>query len=179
MDFTEELLPGAWLVKLRRIDDARGHFVKTYARSVFEQAGVVIEHAESFYSLSNRNVIRGMHFQVPPRDHAKLVYCPAGALLDVLLDLRPGPGFGRSARVVLSAEEPRLVLLPPGIAHGFRALQDGTVAVYHTSTEHSPAHDQGVRWDSFGMDWGLGDAPAIVSARDQAHPSLRDFASPF
>ena len=177
MQFAHELLPGATLVSLKRFEDARGSFVKTYARSVFEAAGVDFDFREEFYSFSHKDVVRGMHFQLPPHDHAKLVYCPAGVVLDVLVDLRRGAGFGRVASVVLSADEPAILVIPSGIAHGFKALRDESLMVYKTSTEHAPSHDAGIRWDSFGFDWDV--AAPIVSARDAGHPALADFASPF
>lgn len=177
MQFTEELLPGTWLVRLKRFEDMRGSFIKTYAHSVFQAAGTPFETVEEFYSVSKKDVVRGMHFQVPPHDHIKLVYCPVGSVLDVLLDLRPGVDYGRSVSVVLSEAEPAALVIPKGIAHGFRSLQDGSLMVYKTSTEHTPSHDAGIRWDSFGHDWGI-DTP-IISDRDQQHPSFADFDTPF
>jgi dTDP-4-dehydrorhamnose 3,5-epimerase len=177
MEFTRELLPGARLVSLRRLGDLRGNFVKTYARSVFDANAEPFDLREEFYSFSHKDVIRGMHFQLPPHDHVKLVYCPVGAVLDVLVDLRRGAGQGRVASLVLSEDEPSILVIPKGVAHGFKALRDNSLMVYKTSTEHAPSHDAGIRWDSFGFDWGV-TAP-IVSARDGAHPALADFTSPF
>lgn len=177
MEFTLELLPGTWLVRLHRAEDERGSFVKTFARSFFEAAHLDFDFREEFYSVSGLDVVRGMHFQLPPHDHAKLVYCATGSVLDVLLDLRAGPGFGRVTSAVLDARQPTLVVIPAGVAHGFRSLQAGSLMVYKTSTEHAPSHDAGVRWDSFGFDWGL--RQPIVSARDHRHPALAEFRTPF
>jgi len=177
MQFSEEILPGAWMVTLKRFEDMRGAFVKTYASTLFGQHAAGFELREEFYSVSNKNVIRGMHFQLPPHDHVKLVYCPLGAVEDVMIDLRSGPGYGRVAKVLLSGNQPSLVFIPKGIAHGFRALMDGSLMVYKTSTEHAPNSDAGIRWDSFGHDWGL-DQP-IISDRDQRHPTLDNFVTPF
>jgi dTDP-4-dehydrorhamnose 3,5-epimerase/CDP-3, 6-dideoxy-D-glycero-D-glycero-4-hexulose-5-epimerase len=184
MHFDKEILPGTWLLNLKRFEDARGSFVKTYARSVFDAAlgragadGPAFDMREEFYSLSNKDVVRGMHFQLPPHDHIKLVYCAAGAVQDVLLDLRKGPNYGRSVTVRLDADTPQLLFIPKGIAHGFLSLCDGSLMVYKTSTEHAPSHDAGVRFDSFGHDWNC-NAP-ILSARDQNHPTLIDLVSPF
>lgn len=184
MRFDQELLPGVHLVKLDRFEDARGSFVKTYARSAFDAAlgsadpgSAAVDIREEFYSVSHRDVLRGMHFQLPPHDHVKLVYCAAGAVLDVLLDLRKGPGFGRSIGVRLDAAAPQILVIPRGIAHGFLSLTDGSLMVYKTSTEHAPSHDAGIHFDSFGHDWGC--ATPILSDRDRKHPALADFASPF
>jgi dTDP-4-dehydrorhamnose 3,5-epimerase len=177
MQFEQEVLPGTWVVRLKRFADARGTFVKTFARSVFDAHGAGFDLREEFYSLSRRDVIRGMHFQLPPHDHAKLVYCAAGAVEDVLLDLRRGPGYGRVASVALSGDAPALVFIPSGIAHGFRSLADDSLMVYKTSTEHAPTHDAGIRWDSFGHDWHC--AAPVLSDRDRGHPPLAAFDSPF
>lgn len=177
MQFERDLLPGVRLVSLRRLEDARGSFVKTYSRQLFDAHGEPFDLREEFYSLSRKDVVRGLHFQVPPRAHAKIVYCAAGAVLDVLVDLRAGAGQGRVASIVLRGDAPALLVIPPGVAHGFKSLADDSLMVYKTSTEHSPEHDQGIRWDSVGFDWQV-DAP-VLSDRDRAHPALADFASPF
>ena len=177
MQFDPDLLPGVRHIRLRKLGDMRGSFVKTYARSVFDQNEVAFDLREEFYSFSRKDVIRGMHFQLPPHDHVKLVYCPAGAVLDVLVDLRSGAGQGKVASVLLSGEEPSLLVIPRGVAHGFKSLSDDSLMVYKTSTEHAPSHDAGICWDSFGFDWGV-DHP-VISARDSTHPSLADFTSPF
>lgn len=177
MEFVRELLPGARLVTLRKFSDQRGSFTKTFAFSVFQANGESFNFKEEFYSFSHKDVVRGMHFQLPPHDHVKLVYCATGAVLDVLVDLRRGPGQGRVASVVLSGDQPSLLIIPKGIAHGFKSLQDNSLMVYKTSTEHAPSHDAGVRWDSIGFDWDV--RQPTISARDAAHPTLADFASPF
>ncbi len=177
MQFGEQILPGAHRVVLKKLSDLRGDFVKTYARSVYAAAGVAFESGEEYYSVSHKDVVRGMHFQTPPHDHAKIVYCVAGAVEDVLLDLRQGPGFGKFVSVTLSAQSPELILAPKGIAHGFRALTDGSIMVYKTSTEYAPHNDRGIRWDSFGFDWHC--AAPVVSERDRGHPAFADFQSPF
>jgi dTDP-4-dehydrorhamnose 3,5-epimerase/CDP-3, 6-dideoxy-D-glycero-D-glycero-4-hexulose-5-epimerase len=183
MQFLEELLPGTWRVALKRFEDARGGFVKTYARSTFDAAlaatgtGDGFDIREEFYSVSHKDVVRGMHFQLPPHDHAKLVYCAVGAVHDVLLDLRHGVSYGRHVAVTLNAAEPQLLVIPKGIAHGFLSLTDASLMIYKTSSEHAPSHDAGIRYDSFGHEWGC--ACPLLSARDQGHPALADFESPF
>jgi dTDP-4-dehydrorhamnose 3,5-epimerase len=183
MNFIQQLLPDTWLVELKRIDDARGSFVKTYARSAFDAAlgsigtAASFDFREEFYSASGKDVVRGMHFQLPPHDHVKLVYCAVGTVHDVLLDLRKGPGYGLSVSVQLDAKTPKLLVIPKGIAHGFISLCDGSLMIYKTSTEYAPTHDAGIRFDSFRHAWGC-ESP-ILSARDKAHPAFADFDSPF
>ncbi len=177
MQSVREILPGTWHIALKRFDDLRGSFVKTHARSALETQGLQFDAREEFYSFSHKGVVRGMHFQLPPHDHAKLVYCPIGAVLDVLVDLRSGAGQGCVASVQLSGDEPAILLIPKGIAHGFRSLSDNSLMIYKTSTEHVPTHDAGIHWKSIGFDWGIDDA--VVSARDSAHPALANFVNPF
>jgi dTDP-4-dehydrorhamnose 3,5-epimerase len=177
MKFVDEPLSRAYRVRLNRLADSRGGFVKTYMRSLFAAAGVQFDFCEEYYSISKQDVIRGMHFQIPPYDHDKIVYCAAGAVEDVLLDLRRGPGYGKFCSVLLSEDQPELMVVPKGVAHGFRSLKDRSFIVSKTSTEYAPQHDMGVRWDSFGFDWRC-ESP-IISDRDLLHPALADFKSPF
>ena len=177
MRLAARLLPGALLLDLKVFRDGRGVFAKTYQQSIAETLGIAFPLVEEFYSISAKGVVRGMHFQVPPRDHRKLVYCAAGSVLDVLLDLRPGAGYGQVASTVLQAQRPQCLLIPSGVAHGFLSLTDDSLMIYKTTTEHSPDHDCGVLWSSFAFEWP--EPRPIVSDRDAAHPPLADFVSPF
>ena len=177
MELVKELLPGCFLLQPKRFEDQRGCFVKTYHEGLCAALGVNLEIREEFYSISQKNVLRGMHFQLPPHAHDKLVYCTRGAVRDVLLDLRAGAGYGRVASAQLSGENGQLIFIPKGIAHGFVALTDESLTLYKTSTVHAPESDCGIRWDSFGFDWGGGQP--IISARDEQHVAFSDFASPF
>lgn len=123
-------------------------------------------------------MIRGMHFQTPPAQHAKIVFCPVGEILDVVLDLRKNsPTFGQHFSQILSAENHLALYIPEGCAHGFRALTEGAMTFYLVSSVHNPAHDKGIRWDSFGFDWGA-EAP-VMSERDGSFPQMQDYDSPF
>ncbi len=177
MEPLQELLPGAWALALRRFPDERGCFVKTCVADDLARLGLPFALAEQYVTRSHRGVIRGMHFQVPPHDHVKLVTCLSGAVTDVLLDLRPGPSYGRVASFELSEDVPVSLYLPSGVAHGFVSRSEGALMLYATSTVHAPTSDGGVRWDSFGFDWGSG--PHVLSERDRRHPLLVDFQTPF
>lgn len=177
MEILKELLPGCFLLQPNRFVDSRGSFVKTYHEGLCKTLGVNLDIQEEFYSVSRKNVIRGMHFQLPPHEHHKLVFCTRGAVTDVLLDLRKGPGYGKVASAELSGENAHLVFIPKGIAHGFAALTDEALMVYKTSTEHVPTHDSGVRWDSFGFDWQC--PSPTLSDRDQQHPGFDQLLTPF
>jgi dTDP-4-dehydrorhamnose 3,5-epimerase len=152
--------------------------VKPLQRSALQERGLECEFTESFYTVSGENVLRGMHFQAPPADHAKLVYCIVGAICDVALDLRIGsPTFGEHEVYPLSADRRTAVYLPRGIAHGFRVQTAPSVVVYQVTSEHSSAHDKGIRWDSFGAAWPAG--TPLVSQRDERLTPFAQFKSPF
>ena len=177
MKILEELLPGCFLLEPTRINDLRGRFVKTYHEDFFKTLGINLVIREEFYSISKKNVVRGMHFQMPPNDQEKLVYCTSGEVVDVLLDLRQGNSYGSVASTNLSIFNSRIIYIPKGIAHGFKALEDETVMIYKTSTVHAPESDVGIGWDSFGFDWSVNDP--IISGRDQAHLDFNKFISNF
>lgn len=158
--------------------DDRGFFVKTFHKTSFAEAGIHTDFPEHFFSKSRKNVVRGMHFQTPPHAQAKVVFCVTGSVRDVVLDLRKGsPTYGEHIAEVLSSEDWGALYLPPGFAHGFVALEDDTTMAYLVGAEYAPSNDTGVRWDSFGCDWGL-DNP-IVSDRDKELTPLSDYDSPF
>jgi dTDP-4-dehydrorhamnose 3,5-epimerase len=165
------------LIETKRVLDDRGLFHKLYHGGLSEAAGKAFVAAEIFSSVSGRGVLRGMHFQLPPHHYTKLVFCLAGQILDVVVDVRPGAGYGRFATFELGEGVSRGLWIPPGCAHGFLSLTAGSIVVYAVSATHHPKHDAGIRWDSFGFDWPV-DGP-VVSARDRTLPRLEAFTSPF
>ena len=137
--FTECRLPGCYLVEFPNFRDHRGLFVKSFQRSAFAELGLECDFTESFYTESAENVLRGMHFQVPPADHAKLVYCMSGAIHDVALDLRIGsPTYGEHEAYDLSAEYNNAAYLPRGMAHGFFVRSAPAVVVYELPPNTPP-----------------------------------------
>jgi dTDP-4-dehydrorhamnose 3,5-epimerase len=178
MDFIETAIPGLFIIKPRVFEDSRGVFVKNFQAAKFESRGLESGFRELFYSYSRKGVIRGMHFQKPPHDHAKLVYVTAGAVRDVIVDLRRGsPAYGQAVSAELSAVNHQAVYIPRGCAHGFLSLEDGSCVNYLQTTEHEPSADSGIRYDSFGFDWEC--AAPVLSDRDRAFPSFADFDTPF
>lgn len=177
-DFSELLLDSIHIIKPGKCEDDRGLFVKTFHQPDFLAQKLDFNVRESFYTISKKNVIRGMHFQVQNKAHSKLVYVPHGKIRDVILDIRRGsPTFGHYVSVELNHDNCEMVLIPKGFAHGFIALEDNTIVSYMVDNEHSPEHDQGIHWNSFGADWEV--ANPIVSKRDQEWPSFKDYRSPF
>ena len=119
-----------------------------------------------------------MHFHLPPKDHAKLVYVTSGSILDVVLDLRKkSPTYGKYVQVELSQENHRMMYIPSGCAHGFLSLENKTCTVYLQTGMYSQKHDTGLLHDSFGMDWDI--VKPIISKRDKSFISFKDFITPF
>jgi dTDP-4-dehydrorhamnose 3,5-epimerase len=180
MQLIDEPLPGVQILKPPVFHDARGEFVKTFHESLLADLGIAINLKEEFFSTSNAGVIRGMHFQIPPYDHQKIVYCIQGSVIDVVLDLRTNsPTYGRFAAFELSALNRHIVSIPTGFAHGFLSLEDHSTLIYKTDREHSPSHDAGVLWNGFGYNWPLGAKAPIISKRDSDFPRLEDLSNPF
>lgn len=178
MHVTELSLPGCHLLQPRVFQDARGRFVKPVVRSTPEANGLRADFVEQYHSTSVRGVIRGMHFQLPPYDHAKLVYCAAGGVIDVLLDLRKRSStYSQHLSLPLTVDSGHAIYVAAGVAHGFLATLEPALMVYNVTSEHAATHDAGVRWDSFGYDWEVS-AP-ILSDRNGAFPPLAQFDSPF
>ncbi|MFN3557888.1 MAG: dTDP-4-dehydrorhamnose 3,5-epimerase family protein [Brevundimonas sp.] len=170
-------IDGCWLVHQPVAGDDRGWFWKLAHADIFAAHGLPTDFREIYCSMSAAGVLRGMHFQSPPHDHAKLVSCLDGRVLDVVLDLRPdSPTYGQSAGFELSREAGLSIYVPRGLAHGFLALERSTM-LYNVTSVHAPSHDHGVLWNSFGFDWPV-ETP-VLSERDQRHPALEAFASPF
>lgn len=178
MKILDTKIPGVYSIEAFNFHDERGSFIKTFHKTTFLEKGMDVVFDESFYSISKKDVIRGMHFQIPPEDHSKLIYVPHGAITDVVLDIRKGsPTYGEYCSFELSADNHMMVYIPKGCAHGFISRQDGSCTVYLQSTMRSAECETGIKADSFGMEWGA--SQPIISTRDQAFMTLKDFNSPF
>ncbi|MCX5785058.1 MAG: dTDP-4-dehydrorhamnose 3,5-epimerase family protein [Elusimicrobia bacterium] len=171
-------IEGVYILDPKIHTDQRGSLMKVFNYDDFSAHGLETGFKESFFSVSAKNVVRGMHFQTPPFAYTKLVYVTHGAILDVLLDLRrSSPTYGKYFSLELTWRNSKIIYLPRGLAHGFLSLEDHSCVVYMQTSTHAPDHDAGVRWDSFGFDWGIKDP--VLSPRDAAFPAFDGFASPF
>jgi dTDP-4-dehydrorhamnose 3,5-epimerase len=172
--FNKTAIEGALIIEHDVHEDSRGVFVKTFHQGEFSKAGLEVEFRESYYTHSRENVIRGMHFQVSPHDHAKVVTVIDGAVADVILDLRQSsPTLGQHIVVELSRENRKSIYIPRGCAHGFRVVGNSATVYYLLTSVHAPSHDKGIRFDSFGYNWKV-DNP-VVSERDLKFPTLTNF----
>jgi len=178
MKITNTEFQNVFLMEYASYNDNRGEFVKTIHDETFKQHGLDYQFPESFYSISKKNVIRGMHFQRPPADHAKLVYVITGSIIDVILDIRTNSEtFGRAISFELSAKNRKGIYIGKGFAHGFLSLEDNTTVEYHTTTVQDKESEGGIKYDSFNFDWGI--LSPIVSERDLNFKSLAEIQNPF
>ncbi len=174
----DTIIEGVKLIRSTHFSDDRGLFSKMFDAELFKKMGLSSDFKESYYSISQNGVIRGMHFQSPPHDHVKLVYVPFGHIIDVVLDLRKSsPTYGDHVKFEMSGKKPQAIYIPVGCAHGFESLTENSCVTYLQTTSYSKDHDNGIRFDSFGMKWNT-DTP-IMSSRDRLFASLAEFNSPF
>jgi dTDP-4-dehydrorhamnose 3,5-epimerase len=178
MKFNATSLLGVFEIPSFTAHDDRGRFVKTFQGASFRAHGLETCFAEVYYTVSRRRVLRGLHFQLPPHDHTKLVHCASGRVIDVVVDLRvDSPTFGHHAEFELTGECPSTIYIPSGLAHGFYTLSDEALMIYKVTTAYAPEYDAGIRWDSANIPWT--DLRPIVSERDRDLPALETFESPF
>jgi dTDP-4-dehydrorhamnose 3,5-epimerase len=171
-------IEGVYIIDNFNAADDRGLFVKTFNSNSFKENNLDFKIRESYYSVSKKNVIRGMHFQLPPHDHEKLVYVPKGSILDVVVDLRKkSKTYKKFISVTLSGENKKSIFIPKGLAHGFKSLENDTITVYNVATEYNPIADMGIKFDSFGFNWETEEP--MVSERDSAFDFFNEFKTPF
>jgi dTDP-4-dehydrorhamnose 3,5-epimerase/CDP-3, 6-dideoxy-D-glycero-D-glycero-4-hexulose-5-epimerase len=178
LNFSKTFIEDLYLIELNSFKDNRGLFVKTFYTEIFVLNGLESSICESFYSVSHKNVIRGMHFQIPPDDHAKLVSLISGRIIDVVLDIRKeSKTFGKYFSIELGESVRNSLYIGRGLAHGFLSLEDNSIVEYHTTSLHSQFSEMGIHYDSFGFEWNA-DNP-IVSERDNNFIRFDQFNSPF
>ena len=171
-------IQGLKILEPKIFEDSRGKFIKTFTNDFFQENGLDIDIKETYYSISHKDVIRGMHFQTPPYEHIKLVYVPAGKIIDVVLDIRKNsPTFGGFFSCELSSDNGKVLIIPKGLAHGFKSLEDNTNVTYIQTSCYVPNNDCGIRYDSFKFDWGC--ISPKLSDRDKSFPTLKEFDTPF
>jgi dTDP-4-dehydrorhamnose 3,5-epimerase len=178
IEFVATPLAGCFEIRPTVMDDKRGFFAKIFHKPLWQELGLCIEFDEEYLTYSVRGTLRGLHLQLPPMQHAKVVLCVKGEVFDVAVDLRKGsPTYGEHAVTRLSGAISNAVYLPPGIAHGFCVTSEEALLYYKQSSVYSPSHDAGVRWDSANIAWPISDP--ILSERDKVFQPLSAFESPF
>ena len=175
MNIIETTLPGVLLLEPQVFGDARGFFLESWNRKAFAGLGLDQDFVQDNHSRSARGVLRGLHYQLN-EPQGKLVRVVSGAVFDVAVDVRKSsPHFGQWVGYELSADNHRMLWIPPGFAHGFLVLSDSADFLYKTTAYYAPQWDRGIRWDDpkIGVQWPLEGAPTL-SAKDQVQPLLKD-----
>jgi dTDP-4-dehydrorhamnose 3,5-epimerase len=176
MIFTATALPGAFVIEPERREDHRGFFARVWCRHELEEHGLTSRVAQVNVGFTlQRGGLRGLHFQLPPKQEVKLVRCTMGALYDVVVDLRPdSPTRRRWIGVELTAPSRRMLYVPAGCAHGYQTLTDNTEMYYQTSEGYAPELARGVRYDdpAFGIAWPL--PVTSISDADRSWPDFRN-----
>lgn len=178
MKIIHNKLPGCYQIYPNIIHDQRGQFIKVFHKEIFNEYGLTFELIEEYYSISYKNVLRGLHFQSPPKAHKKIVYCIQGRIFDVVVDLRINSStYGLFEVFNLNSEESNILYIPVGCAHGFFVETDIAIVVYNVSTSYSPECDKGILWNSLNIPWPVKNP--IISERDSKFPSFSEFKSCF
>ena len=174
MKIEKTALDGVYIINNFNASDERGLFVKTFNKTTFQKNNLDFNIRESYYSVSKKNVIRGMHFQLPPNDHHKLVFVPKGKIVDVVVDLRRhSKTYKKTFSTVLSAENKKAILIPKGFAHGFKSMIDNTITMYNVSSTYDKATDSGILYNSINFGWDVKNP--IVSERDLSFKTVSNF----
>jgi len=174
MIVTKTMLNGVHILEIERLNDERGFFARTWCKQEFANYGLNSNLAQCSISFNHkRGTLRGMHYQIAPYGESKLVRCTAGAIYDVVIDLRRDSAtFCKWLAVELSAENRCMLYVPEDFAHGFQTLKDNTEVLYQISVPHAPAYAQGVRWDDPAFDIRWPTADRVVSTKDASYPNF-------
>ena len=182
MKFIDTKIEGITIIQPIVFGDARGYFFESYNQKKFEEVVGKISFVQDNESKSSKGVLRGLHFQKPPFNQAKLVRCIEGRVMDVVVDIRKGsPTYGKHVAIELTGENKRQLFVPRGFAHGFSVLSDTAVFAYKVDNRYAPAFDAGIRYDDkeLNIDWGLPEEDVQLSVKDENLSFFKDFDSPF
>ncbi len=176
MNVVDTPLPGVKLIEPRVFGDDRGFFLESWNAKTFAEAGLDLTFVQDNHSRSARHVLRGLHYQIDD-PQGKLVRVTIGSVFDVAVDLRrSSPDFGRWVGYELSAENKRMLWVPPGFGHGFVVLSDTADFLYKCTTLYAPANERAIVWNDpdLGIDWPLDGATPLLSGKDAAASSFAD-----
>ncbi len=180
MTVTPTPLSGALVIHPQVYHDTRGYFYELFNKNKFAEHALPAEFVQDNFSKSQKNTLRGLHFQNPPYTQGKLVFAVTGKVLDVIVDIRKNsPTYGKNFTVELSEENKTMLWIPPGFAHGFLTLEDNTIFSYKcTNVYHQPS-ESGIRWNDpfLGISWKIKNP--ILSEKDLNQPLWKDFVSLF
>ncbi len=173
---TKLVIPDVLLITPKIFVDSRGMFIETYKFSEFSKFGIKTTFVQQNCSVSKKNVLRGLHYQIKPKAQGKLVMCTKGKIFDVVVDLRKGsPWYGKYVSQELSEENKNILWIPEGFAHGFLSLEDDTEVIYLTTQEYDQTLERGIVWNDPELNilWPIVDPP-ILSDKDKNLPLFKE-----
>jgi dTDP-4-dehydrorhamnose 3,5-epimerase len=174
MLFTETKLKGAWLIEIKKMEDDRGFFGRSWCKKEFTDHGLNADICQINTSFTlKKGTIRGLHYQVDPWQETKFIRCTRGKIYDVIVDLRPGsPTFLQWVGHELDAENHRMVYVPENFAHGFVSLEDNVEVYYPVTQFYTPGAERGIKWDdpAINIHWPV--KVRVVSEKDRNHPEF-------
>ena len=182
MNFIKTEIPEVIIIEPKVFGDNRGYFLESYNQKRFEEVVGKTSFLQDNESKSSKGVLRGLHFQKPPFEQAKLVRCIEGEVLDVAVDIRKNSKtYGQHVAVLLSGENKRQLFVPRGFAHGFLVLSDSATFAYKVDNTYAPEFDAGFRWNDneLNIQWGMEDSEVMISEKDAVLPFFSEFESPF
>lgn len=182
MELIKTDLEDLFILEPRVFGDNRGYFFEPYNQKVFEEKFSKVEFVQDNESMSSRGVLRGLHFQKPPFDQAKLVRCIQGEVIDVVVDIRLNSStYGKHVEVLLSEDNKRQLFVPRGFAHGFAVLSEKAIFAYKVDNWYAPEYDSGIIWNDIDLniDWRLKPEEVQLSDKDKDLISFKDFTTPF
>jgi dTDP-4-dehydrorhamnose 3,5-epimerase len=168
-------IPDVFLIKPRVFKDERGILSQVYIEEDFFENGIKTKFVQDIYTVSKKNVVRGLHFQTKPKEQAKLVQCLKGKVLDIAVDIRKNSKtFGKYVSCILSEYNKNIIYIPEGFAHGFLTLEDNSLLLYKISNKHYDEYQSGIIWNDkdININWGISEP--ILSDKDKNLPILRD-----
>ena len=179
-EFKRLAIPELVLIQPKCFDDSRGFFVETYKKSDFIKFGIFDDFVQDNHSKSTKNVLRGLHYQNPPKAQSKLVRCIQGEILDIAVDIRiNSPNYGKWLGERLSADNKKMLYIPVGFAHGFLVLSDTAEIVYKTGEEYSFADDAGIKWNDTQININWHCENPLISDKDNNLPYLKNADNKF
>ena len=180
MEFVKTEFDGLVVVKPKVFKDERGYFFESFNKNKFKSNAIDVDFVQDNQSKSDRNVLRGLHFQNPPFAQGKLVQVIKGAVLDVVVDIRKNSTtYGKHFKIELSEENKTMLFIPPGFAHGFLTLLDETIFSYKCSNFYNKESEKSLLWNdkTLNIDWGV--SSPILSEKDKLAENFQSFISPF
>ncbi|PCJ26020.1 MAG: dTDP-4-dehydrorhamnose 3,5-epimerase [Flavobacteriales bacterium] len=180
MEFIDVEIEGLVIIEPNVFEDGRGYFYESYNKDEFDENGIIDVFVQDNQSLSQKNVLRGLHFQKPPFSQSKLIRVVQGIVLDIAVDLRKNSKtYGKYCSVELSASNKKMFYIPEGFAHGFLTLEDDTIFSYKCNNFYNAASEDAILWNDKNLNiyWGI-DHP-ILSEKDKKAQNFNQYVSPF